>query len=50
MTERDGTEGEVIYDFRDVTPSGAIINIFACYADPGGIPRWRPLSSALWVS
>jgi len=40
MTERDGggNEGEVIYDFRDVTASGAIINVFACHADPEEYP------------
>jgi hypothetical protein len=41
MTEGDGagTEGEVIYDFRDVTASGAIINVFACHADPEEYPN-----------
>ena len=40
MTECDGggTGGEIIYDFRDVTASGAIINVFACHADPEEYP------------
>ena len=33
-----GGEDEVIYDFRDVTASGAIINVFACCADPEEYP------------